>query len=92
MIDDLYDDRLAAADAVCLLAGTTLLVIADIAVLSPVFLSIAGILIATGIVIFSLNMALVVRRHSPYTIDHVLLGSFSPRQSRTPEERSSRDL
>jgi len=80
MIDDLYDDRLATADGVLLVSGTAVLVGSDFIGTIPVGQALGGVLITLGIVTFGWNMFLVIHRHSPYTIDQVILGSVSPRR------------
>jgi len=79
MIDDLYDSRLAAADFALVLGGTGLLVAADIAVADTRLTALGGLLVLAGVVVFLANMALVVRRHSPHSVDQVLLGRVTPR-------------
>jgi hypothetical protein len=79
MIDDLYDDRLAALDFGFLVAGTAALVLSD-ALVSDTRLAMAGgVLVTLGILVFLMNMLLVVHRHSPQSFDVVLVGSLSPR-------------
>lgn len=86
MIDDLYDDRLAAVDGTLLFFGTALFVASEWMAADPVFSSVAGVLFVTGVVVFILNMLLVLRRHSPDHLDEVVLGSLSPRPERGPPE------
>ena len=90
MIDDLYDDRLAAADGTLLFVGTALVVAADIAagasgttlaggVPGP---ALVGASLATlGVGVFATNAVLVIRRHSPGTLSRVVLGRFAPRRA-----------
>ena len=92
MIDDLYDDRLAMTDFVLVLGGTGLLVFSDITRVDSRLAAIGGVLVAAGIVVFLTNMLLVVRRHSPHSLDQIVLGSFPPRQDQedadlTPSEQ-----
>lgn len=69
-------------------AGTMLLVAANL-LSNPPFVSAAGGLsIGAGIVVFGLNILLVVHRHSPHGLDQVLLGSLTPRQPTVAEEFS----
>ena len=89
MIDDLYDDRLAAADATLLVAGTLLLVLADLSLLpSPAF-GLGGALVTLGIVVFGANMLLVIRDHSPHSVSRILLGSLDPRRRESLDEEAA---
>ncbi|MFB6189899.1 MAG: hypothetical protein ABEI57_08440 [Halapricum sp.] len=81
MIDDLYDDRLAALDGAFLIGGTVALVAADLLVAPAAVRSVGGILVGLGVLVFGTNVSLVLRDHSPYTFDRLLLGSLSPRRS-----------
>jgi hypothetical protein len=85
MIDDLYSDRLAALDFWLLLGGTSLLAVSDLADLKSGITGIAGGLISVGIVVFLVNMALVVRRHSPHSLDRIVFGSMTPRREKTDD-------
>jgi hypothetical protein len=92
MIDDLYSDRLAALDFWLLLGGTSLLAVSDLADLASEITGIAGGLISVGILVFLVNMALVVRRHSPHSLDRIVFGSMTPRRDSddpTPSEPQS---
>ena len=81
MIDDLYDDRLAAIDGVCLAGGSALIVGAALfAVAGPPVL-LGGVLVGVGVVVFVINILLVILRHSPHPIDRIVLGSISPRRT-----------
>ena len=73
MIDDLYDDRLAAADFACVLVGATGLVAADAVELPTVAAAAAGALATVGFALFATNMLLVVREHSPRPLRAVLV-------------------
>lgn len=84
MIDDLYDDRLAAADAALLVSGTLLLVLAEWFQLSLTVQGIGGGLVSLGVVVFGTNMLLVVRDHSPHSLGRILFGSLDPRREPTP--------
>jgi len=83
MIDDLYDDRIAAADATLLVAGTTLLVAWEYLEAPQLLVSVGGGLVALGVLAFLANVLLVLVRHSPQPLDRIVLGSLSPR--RTPQ-------
>ncbi|MFB6153625.1 MAG: hypothetical protein ABEJ27_05175, partial [Halodesulfurarchaeum sp.] len=76
MIDDLYDDRLAALDGTLLVTGTLLLVATDLLSLPTLLEGAAGVLIGISVLAFATNMWLVVRDHSPYTVGQILLGSL----------------
>ncbi|MFC6722221.1 hypothetical protein ACFQHN_32690 [Natrialbaceae archaeon GCM10025896] len=62
MIDDLYDDRLAAIDFTLLLGGTALLVASEQLGVESITAA-GGILVALGVVAFTANMLLVIHRH-----------------------------
>ena len=89
MIDDLYDDRLAAADATLLVAGTGLIVAADLFAVPEFAGTAGGTLVALGVVVFGANMLLVLLDHSPNSLDRILLGSFSPRRGHSGEEEDA---
>ena len=77
MIDELYDDRLAAVDFTLLLVGLGAIVAAD-AVRLPTAVSVAGgIAVTAGAAVFLANMLLVVRRHSPHTLPGVMFDRFA---------------
>jgi hypothetical protein len=84
MVDDLYDDRLAAADAALLVSGTLLLVLAEWFQLSLTVQGIGGGIVSLGVVVFGTNMLLVVRDHSPHSLGRILFGSLDPRPEPTP--------
>jgi hypothetical protein len=73
MVDDLYDDRLAAADATLLAVGTAVLVTSEWFGLPVLARDAGGAMITLGVAVFAANMLLVVRTHSP----HSLVGLFS---------------
>ncbi|MFP9192647.1 hypothetical protein [Natronosalvus vescus] len=78
MIDDLYDDRLAAVDFVALTIGLGLLIASDVfAVPSTVAVG-GGVLVSLGVAIFGANMVLVLRRHSNQPIRRILFGGPEP--------------
>lgn len=81
MIDDLYDERLAAIDLVLVASGTALLVFSSLGAPNALFPVAGGVAIGAGALIFSTNMVLVIHRHNPHPFDRVLLGSYSPRES-----------
>ncbi len=88
MIDDLYDDRLAAIDAILLFTGTVLLVGTDLVYQRPAATAAGGALISLGILVFTTNMVLVLRRHSPHSLDRIVLGSLTPRGSNERADES----
>jgi len=67
MIDELYDDRLAAADFALFLGGTAALVAADLSVLPAAATGLGGGLVFLGAAVFATNMLLTIRNHSPYS-------------------------
>ncbi|ELZ44756.1 hypothetical protein C463_07367 [Halorubrum californiense DSM 19288] len=90
MIDDLYDDRLAAADGTLLSVGTALVVAADLlAGASGTTLAgglrgpaLAGTsLVTLGVAVFAASAVWVIRRHSPGTLRRVALGRFDRREA-----------
>ncbi|MFC7157451.1 hypothetical protein ACFQPA_18645 [Halomarina halobia] len=90
MIDDLYDDRIAAVDFAAVLGGGASVALAEFAPPLAGLFAVGGLLAALGFALFVANMALVIRRHSPYTI----VGLFVPRRADgervaadTPSER-----
>jgi hypothetical protein len=89
MVDDLYDDRLAAADGALLFLGTALVVGGEVAAGStratlaggaarPALVGLS--LVTLGVAVFAGNALLVVRRHSPGTLARVALGRFGARR------------
>ncbi|WP_128905566.1 heme-copper oxidase family protein [Halorubrum amylolyticum] len=86
MIDDLYDDRLAAIDGVLIGGGSALIVGANLLEVAGTPALLGGVLVGVGVVAFVFNMVLVLVRHSPHSIDRIVLGSFSPRRARGPDE------
>ncbi|OIB58977.1 hypothetical protein [Natrialba sp. SSL1] len=92
MIDDLYDDRLAAIDCTLLTVGLALIVVTDVVSL-PTTVSLAGGgAVISGLVVFTANMVLVVRRHSPQPLLGILFDRFTVakdgERSRTGAESS----
>jgi len=88
MIDDLYNDRVATADATLLVSGTLVLVVVDLFEPPAVFQILGGGFVSLGIVIFTVNMLLVIRNHSPHSLSRILFGSLDPRrESATPGEQ-----
>jgi hypothetical protein len=87
MIDDLYDDRLAAIDGSLILLGVTLLVGADILSSVPAVAAAGGVSITLGVIVFTANMLLVLRRHSHHSLDRVILGSLTPRKPIEPTDK-----
>ncbi|MUW13506.1 hypothetical protein GJ633_01700 [Halorubrum sp. CBA1125] len=78
MIDDLYGDRIAAIDGVLLGGGSALIVGANLLEVTGTPALLGGVLVGVGVVAFVSNMVLVLVRHSPHSIDRIVLGSFSP--------------
>ncbi|MBX0286356.1 hypothetical protein EGH22_08460 [Halomicroarcula sp. F28] len=89
MIDDLYDDRLAAIDGTLWVGGTVVIVGAELADLSPGILGAGGLIVTLSVAAFAANMLLVVHEHGPDPFDRVLLGSLSPRPEPGPDDDGS---
>jgi hypothetical protein len=81
MIDDLYDDRLAAVDGSCLVAGSALLVGSNLFGVAGPAAFLGALLVSAGVAVFVGNILLVIVRHSPHPIDRIVLGSISPRRT-----------
>jgi hypothetical protein len=88
MIDDLYDDRLAATDGSLILLGTVLLVGSDLLSTIPAVAAVGGVLIALGFAVFTANMLLVLRRHSQHPLDQVVFGVLTPRKPTEATDKS----
>ncbi|WP_049930094.1 hypothetical protein [Halosimplex carlsbadense] len=73
MIDDLYDDRVATADFVCVTLGATGLVLASALGLPTAVTAVSGALATVGFALFATNVLLVVREHSPRPLRAVLV-------------------
>ncbi|MFB6084851.1 MAG: hypothetical protein ABEJ94_11480 [Halorientalis sp.] len=86
MIDDLYDDRIAAADGTLLAAGMLALVATDLLGLPTVVGGLGGGLVALGVVVFASNMLLVIHEHSPHALGRVVFGSLDPRDRSTVDD------
>ncbi|WP_435066659.1 hypothetical protein [Haloplanus sp. C73] len=84
MIDDLYSDTLATADATLLVSGTLLLVASEAGLFPSTLRLVGGGLVTLGTLVFGANMLLVVRRHSPHSVGRILVGSLDPRQKTAP--------
>lgn len=72
MIDDLYDERLAAVDFICLLLGTLLLILGSWHTTFELLLLAGGILTLLGAFVFVTNMILVIHSHSPQSLREIL--------------------
>ncbi|WP_246023042.1 hypothetical protein [Halosimplex halophilum] len=73
MIDDLYDDRLAAADFACIALGTAGLLAASALDLPATVTAGSGALATVGFALFAANLLVVVREHSPRPLRGVLV-------------------
>ena len=91
MIDDLYDDRLAAIDGTFIFGGTVLIVGSSLFGSTAAPEIIGGLLVAIGIFAFILNMSLVLFRHSPHPIDRIFLGALSPRRATEPVDDTTEE-
>nr|WP_115863943.1 hypothetical protein [Halorussus litoreus] len=85
MIDDLYDDRLAAADFALLTLGVGALVAGDLFGLPDGVVLAGGVCVLAGVGGFVANVLLVVRRHSPHSILGVLFSRFAAGEQ-SPDE------
>jgi hypothetical protein len=74
MVDDLYDHRLAAVDGTLLVVGTGLLVGSDLLDTGVRVAGTGGVLVSLGVLVFTANVVLVLRRHGPHSIAEVLVG------------------
>ena len=63
MIDDLYDDRLAALDGVLLVGGAVTLIFGRAAVAPEPTVLVGGVLLTGGFVVFTVNLVGVVYHH-----------------------------
>jgi cbb3-type cytochrome oxidase subunit 1 len=89
MIDDLYDDRLAATDFVCFVSGTALLVVADMLLESVFLTGLGGVLVTLGVVVFTANMFLVVHNHGPQSLPRVVFGPVLGRRDQSEQEQAA---
>jgi hypothetical protein len=76
MIEDLYDDRLAAVDFALLAGGTAVLVAADLLSLPSMVPALGGIFVLAGALLFLTNIVRVIRTHSPHSLAGVLFDTF----------------
>jgi len=74
MIDDLYSDRVAAADLACLLAGGAALVVAARLDLPEPATAAAGTVVLVGGALFAWNLLAVLRTHAPGSLWGLLVG------------------
>ncbi|MFC6723065.1 hypothetical protein ACFQE1_01395 [Halobium palmae] len=89
MIDDLYDDRIAAVDFVFLIGGTGLLVAGDLFGLPSTSSAVGGLFVLIGAVLFFTNLVVVIREHSPHSLSDILfstLATDSDRSAAEPDE------
>jgi hypothetical protein len=76
-VDDLYDDRLAAADVAATAAGTATLVATEAASLPARVTVVGGSLLTVGFAAAAANLLLVVRRHGEHSVRWLLLGRLA---------------
>jgi len=88
MIDDLYDDRIAALDFLFVLAGTLAIVLWEAGLVPRRFGTAGGVLLVVGVTLFVANIGLVVRRHSPHALSRLLLGLSGTRRTGEPDSGS----
>ncbi|WP_436908436.1 hypothetical protein [Halosimplex marinum] len=85
MIDDLYDDRLAAADFACVTLGAVGLVAGTALDLPAVVTAGSGAVATVGFALFAANLLGVVREHSPHTLRAVLVSRLGESGAATDE-------
>jgi hypothetical protein len=73
LIDDLYNDRLAAADFWATLVGASLLVVASALDLPLAVTVTGGTLLLVGTLLFAGNLVVTIRRHSPQSMRGLVL-------------------
>jgi len=71
MVDDLYDDRIERIEFWLLAVGLAGLWLGDLLSSTPAIV-VAGNLLGVAVLLFSANMAIVVRRHRPETLREVV--------------------
>jgi hypothetical protein len=87
LIEDLYDDRLAAADCWLTLVGIALVIGGELAGVDASIL-LGGALATLGFAVFAANMAGVVVRHGPESLRIGALGGASGEAADTdPDEQ-----
>jgi hypothetical protein len=86
MIDDLYDDRIAAVDFALLGGGTAILVAADLLPLPSMAPALGGVSVLAGALFFLANIVLVVREHSPHSLPGVLFETFQAERDSSSDE------
>jgi hypothetical protein len=92
MIDDLYDDRLAAVDFALLAGGTAVLVAAGLLSRPSIAPALGGAFVLAGALLFLANVVLVIREHSPHSLAGVLFDTFqAERDSSSDESLESAD-
>ena len=77
MVEDLYSSRLAAVDFWAVLLGGAVLVARDAFDLPVVAIALGGTLTTVGFVVFTANMLLVLRGHSPFSIRVIVSAGLS---------------
>ena len=77
MVDDLYDDRLAAADFWSIIGGSVLLVSGDAFDLPSLIAAIGGVAVLVGSVLFVANLVGVVREHAEQSLAVVVVGRWT---------------
>lgn len=91
MVDDLYDDRIAAAEFLLLVAGMLTVTVWEFGFVSRSIGATGGALVVCGVVLFVTNVGLVVYRHSPHSLSELLVGASMTTYQRdetesTPDE------
>ncbi|MFB6108712.1 MAG: hypothetical protein ABEJ82_07710 [Haloplanus sp.] len=76
-IDDLYDDRLAAADFALTGAGCAALVAAESLGRPRSLFAVGGLLAVCGFLVFAANMLLVLRDHGPQSVATLFVPAFA---------------
>lgn len=86
MIDDLYNDRIAAVDFILLSGGAGILVAADLLPLPSMSAALGGIFVLGGALLFLTNIILVIREHSPYSLPGILFSTLQTNPDVSSEE------
>lgn len=92
MIDDLYNDRLATIDFSLLVGGLSILLSTELLSITPNLVPIAGLLLFLGATMFTINMLVVIREHSPFSLAGLLFSSYRSEQTDSDDRTDSQHL